>query len=298
MIPTFRGAFRAQRLLESVLLHDPAAFSSADWLVVEDPSDERATDDYRKVLRDFPVSFIKLPTWSNMHGAAHKAFVLAATLWSPDWVLYLGDDLLVSPNAISSVIYFLQANRLDTIGLVQIPYWNAHDLCEAHRMKSPNAPVLLRTKEDMYLRDPEWLTTVPRNPHWEGAGYARPYVNVNGVGFAARLNNYFAVGGFAEGTWCLDESISVRTWLRGALGCIALPGPCVVHYFAGTHESTPAHNLDTPESWNMAMGMTKEEADLLCRGVMARREPQILAETRNAKYWYFSTDRHRYPRDV
>jgi hypothetical protein len=108
---------------------------------------------------------------------------------------------------------------------------------------------------------------------------------VNGVGFAVRSSNYEAVGGFARDTWCLDETISVRTWLKGPLGCVCLPGPPLIHYFGGaTLSNPPAHDLHTNEAWAKAMGMTKEEAGALCYAKMFDREAAILAETKAAEY--------------
>ena len=286
VIPSFRGAFRLQRLLESVLLYDPAAYSSANWIVVEDPSDERSTADFRKVLTGYPAVFRKLPAWSNMHGAAMAAFEFAAEVYDPEWVIYLGDDILVTPNALSSMISFLTLNKLETVGLAQFPYWNAHELCQADNHSDRQGPGLLRTKEDMYSQDPSWLLDVPRNPHWEGEGYARPYINVNGVGFAARLSNYLDVGGFAHGTWCLDESIAVRTWLNGPLGVVCLPGPCLVHYFgAASVSGTPPHDLHTEERWAVAMGMSKAESARRMYEKLEQRKAAILAETKAAQYF-------------
>lgn len=302
VIPSFRGAWRVERLLESVLVHDPLAFDNADWFVVEDPSDIHATQAYERVLRNFPwVRYQRLLNWSNMHGAAKHAFEIAAKSFDPTWIFYLGDDVLVTPKAVSSVLHFLNRNELASIGLVQIPYWNAHDLTvggydgRGNRDWHPHGPHserrqdrshLLTVKEDMYTRDVEWLTEVPQNPHWNGEGHARPYVNVNGVGFACRRDHFFHVGGFAEGTWCLDESLSVRTWTRSRRGIVCLPGPCFVHYFGGATESNPPqHDLHTHERWTMAMGMTKEEASKVSYAAMEERTPAILSETVPASYF-------------
>jgi hypothetical protein len=277
---------RLQRLLESVVLYDLQAFRSAQWLVVEDPSDKPATDRYRSVLRNFSsVEFTKLGSWSNMHGSAMAAFEIAQAEYKPEWIVYLGDDVMVTRGALSTLFYFIERNALRTVSLVQPAYWNAHELFEEVAHAERRGPGLLRAKEDMYTKDPAWLLEVPRNPHWDGEGFARPYVNVNGCGFACRADHYFRVGGFAEGTWCLDETLSVRTWLGSDQSIVCLPGPPLVHYFgAATECNPPAHDLYTAERWAEAMGMTKEVANKLSYEKMFEREAAVLAETRSAAY--------------
>ena len=62
-----------------------------------------------------------------MHGAAKQAFEWAM-YYEMEWIIYLGDDVLVTSGALSNMIHFLTQNDLKTVGLVQFPYWNAHDL--------------------------------------------------------------------------------------------------------------------------------------------------------------------------
>jgi glycosyltransferase involved in cell wall biosynthesis len=302
VVPSFRGAWRVERLLESIQMHDVEVLTRITLTIVEDPSDAEATKQYERVVRANPgVRYFKLKNWSNMHGAAMQAFTLVRWTDDSDWIVYLGDDVLVTPGALSNLVYFLQENELETVGLVQIPYWNAHDLTvggydgQGNRDWHPHGPetehrgdrfVLLKSKEEMYTRDPAWLSTVPQNPHWNGAGYSRPYVNVNGVGFACRRTHYFEVGGFAEGTWCLDESISVRTWTRSKLSIVTLPGQPFIHYFGGATESEPpAHDLHTEARWIEAMGLTKHEAGVISYAAMAARESSCLEEMRAARYY-------------
>lgn len=302
VIPSYRGSWRLERMLESVADHDPDALRHADWLVVEDPSDIQSNIQYHRVVSRFPgVEYMRLARWSNMHGAAQEAFRLVSAGRRPaDWIIYLGDDLLVTPFAISNMIHFLRTNDPKTIALVQFPYWNAHDLTfggydgKGSSDWHPHGPdvahrqdrfQLLCSKEEMYLQDPSWLRTIPENPHWNGPGYARPYVNVNGAGFACHRSTFQSVGGFAEGTWCLDESISVRVWQKSNRGIVCLPGPCLVHYFGGATESgPPKHDLHTAEAWTVAMGMTKEQASVLSYSRMEEMTPRILEETKSAAY--------------
>jgi glycosyltransferase involved in cell wall biosynthesis len=300
VIPSFRGAWRVQRLLESIARFDSDAYSNNLFYVFEDPSDDGSTERYHKVLDPIVnARFKKLDKWSNMHGAAMKAVAsIDRSVYS--WFLYLGDDLLATPGALSNVLHFIEKNPLKTVSLVGIPYWNAHDLTpegydgNGNRDWHPHGtgvkysngrPYLLTSKDDMYNQDPDWLVEVPRNHHWDGEGIARPYIYVNGAGFACKLETYDRVGGFAEGTWCLDESISVRTWLQSDQSICCLPGPPFVHYFGGaTPCNPPQHDLHTEESWIKAMGMDKAEAGRLSYEKMFERESAVKAEMATASY--------------
>jgi glycosyltransferase involved in cell wall biosynthesis len=283
VIPSYNGVSRVTAQLRTILEYDPAVFGTAPITVFEDPCGfPGIAEGYDRLKRLFPVEVKHLPTWSNMHGAAQYAFENT----DADWIIYLGDDVFVTPHALSNMVYFLQHNELETVDLVQFPYWNAHDLSEDQTEREYPGPALLRTKHDMYDGSIEWLKRVPRHKHWDGEGYARAYVNVNGVGFAARKATWEYVGGFCKDTWCLDESISVRVWLESEGGIVCLPGPPVVHFFAGaTLASPPAHDRHTEEAWIEGMKMTKAEAGRLSYEKMFEREPAINEEMRHANYY-------------
>lgn len=292
VVPSYNGVDRLRFMLDTVKLNDPEVFR-VPWLIVEDPCGyEGVREGYNKVSDDFPVEIHHLAEWSNMHGAAKGAFEIAFTWHNPDWVIYLGDDLAVTPGALSNLIYFLQENPLETVSLVLPAYWNAHDLCKTEEgewtpyLEKMGYELPFWTKDDFYKKDIGWTQTVPRNPHWEGEGIARPYVNVNGVGFACRSETYRKVGGFADESWCLDESISVRTWLNSdqSIGC--LPGPPLVHFFGGSTIARPKpHDRHTHEAWVEAMGMTKHEAGELSYKAMAEREEKVKEEMARCKYF-------------
>lgn len=282
VIPSYNGVARLSALFSSIAEHDPSAFDQAPFHIFEDPCGFAGVSRAYDILSGlFPISVRHLPTWSNMHGAAQAAFEQTPA----KWLVYLGDDVLVTPGALSNLFFFLRANELETVAAVQIPYWNAHELTREN-FSERQGPVLLGSKDDMYNQGLEWLLRVPQNPHWNGEGYARPYVNVNGVGFAARRDTWEAVGGFCRDTWCLDESLSVRIWLKSNQSIVCLPGPPFVHYFAGaTLASPPAHSLHTEEAWIRGMKMTKAEAGRLSYEKMFEREPACLEEMRRANYF-------------
>lgn len=283
VVPSYQGAWRVERLLESVTLYDPDALRFARWLVVEDRSDDEHALAYEKLTYRYPIDLEHLPSWSNMHGAAQRAFEIAYKEYSPSWIIYLGDDVLVTPHAISNMLQFLR-NEIPSVGLVQFPYWNAIDLTSEKDEYA--GPVLLHSKEDMYSSDPSWLTRVPRNPHWDAHPWAYPYINVNGVGFACKVPHFFNVGGFASKTWCLDESISVRTWLHSSLSIVALPGPPLIHFFGGVRfAGAPDHDAWTMSAWIDAMGMSKSQAGTLSAQKLEERKAQVLEETQRAIYF-------------
>lgn len=286
VIPSYCGEMRVRALLESIERYDPIVKSLARVTVFEDPSTLAVRRQYSLLLTRFPwIKVVHLPKWSNMHGAAQFAFDWVTENPKCKWIVYLGDDVLVTPKCLSNVCAFLLCNRLETVGLVQIPYWNACDLSlytrnEEVRVTQP----LLRCKEEMYNPDTSWLKRVPRNPHWDGPGHSVPYVNVNGAGFACRTDAFHKAGGFARDTWCLDESLSLRIWERTKYSIVTLPGPCLVHFFAAA-DFHPPHNLDTHEAWTRSTGLTKEQANRLCRAAMAQRQEPVLEEMKRAHYY-------------
>lgn len=291
-IPSYNGVDRLRFMMDTVQQNDPESLTSARWMIVEDPCGYDGVEEgYQKLGDDLLINVYHLAEWSNMHGAAKKAFQLAFDMFNPDWVIYLGDDLAVTPGALSNMIYFLQENPLETVSLVQFPYWNAHDLCRTEDGEwSPYLEEMgykkpFWRKEDFYANT-DWVPQVPRNPHWDGEGIARSYVNVNGVGFAVRASTYREVGGFADKTWCLDESISVKTWINSSQSIVCLPGPPLVHYFGGSTAAQPKpHDRHTHEAWVEAMGMTKEEAGALSYKAMHEREDAVKEEMARCKYF-------------
>ena len=292
VVPSYKGAWRLERLLESVKLFDPVA-RAYRWTVYEDPSTRCSTKAYERVCRRYAVDFVRLPEWSNMHGAARFAFEHS----SSDWVFYLGDDVLATPDSISKAIEFVRNNNPQTVALIQPSYWNAHDLSVEGYDGSPGfmphgenkrvngRPILLTVKEDMYSLSPDWVTRVPRNPHWDGAGVARPYINVNGVGFLCHLPTWHDVGGFAFQSWCLDESISWKVWTRSPRGVVCLPGNPLIHYFgAATLSNPPQSDAYKEEKWIEEFGLTKQECDVRVRDIMAERFSAISEEMHKAVY--------------
>lgn len=290
VVPTYGGmnGFGVDRLrfmLETIKRNDPGSLEE-HWLIVEDPCGKpEVAEAYDSLGNTFNLPVAHLDKWSNMHGAAKKAFELAFDAFDPEWVIYLGDDLAVTKGALSNLIHFVTKNELKTVSLVQPAYWNAHDFCRTVESEW-EGPKLFWTKEKDFYAGMDWTDRVPRNPHWDGEGVARPYVNVNGVGFACKSETFRKVGGFSKISWCLDESIAFNTWTKSDQGIVCLPGPPLVHYFGasgvGHHVQHDAH---TEEKWIEEFGLTKHQSGEILYGIMAEREAAIKAEMATCSYY-------------
>lgn len=255
VIPSYNGVERLEFMLRTMKENDPDIFD-IPILVVEDPCGfVGVTEGYVDLSREYGFFFVELSEWSNMHGAASQAFDIARGNYEPKWIIYLGDDLAITPKSLTTFLDFIKNDVPDNVGLVQLAYWNAHEL--------PN----FKKRTDFYTKNTDWTRQIPRNPHWEGP--SRAYINVNGAGFACRTKMYQKVGGFATGTWCLDESISYKCWMETDYGIVTCPGPPVVHYFgASSLADTPKGDLYDEKYWIEDMKCTKEEADKQMRARM------------------------------
>lgn len=296
VIPTYNGVERVRFFLTSVVKHDPEALN-VPWLIVEDPcGQDSVAKNYDGLSSQFDIPVWHLEEWSNMHGAAKKAFQIAFNLYEPDWIIYLGDDLACTPGALSNLIHFITENPLETVSLVQPAYWNAHDLqedSESEWAKLVKDPVFTFDYHKEFYKSDKWIDRVHTNPYWQydkksglPEGCARSYVNVNGVGFACKASTYRDVGGFADGTWCLDESLSVRTWLNSDQSIVSLPGPPLVHLFgASTVGHHAKHDLMTEEAWVRAMGHSKYCLNGWSYAKMFERKPAVDREMLEASYF-------------
>ena len=297
VIPSYDGMYRLRKMVESLKRNDLEGMCNTQIAVIQDKSDvnyDEVRNEYAWLCSENGFKFHALDEWSNMHGAAQKAFEYAVDIWSPRWIIYLGDDVFFTKGSLMNMIHFVTMNDLDTVGLVQFPYWNTQDLSDGGHCEF-KGPELFWHKRQIWGQPLDWTDKVPPHPHWnEGVarewgqepGIACPYVNVNGCGFACKTETWIKAGGFAEGTWCLDESISVRTWMKSDQSIVALPGPPLVHYFGGATESDPPkHDLYTEEAWAAAMHMSKHEAGEISRKIMGMRAPAVIDEMKRCSYY-------------
>jgi hypothetical protein len=262
---------RLQFMLKTMRMNDPQIFEYPIY-VIEDPSGfTGVTEGYIDLCEENDLHFERLKTWSNMHGAARKAFDIAMKYDDPTWIIYLGDDLAITKHSLTQMTHFLEQNDLKSIGLVQFPYWNSHEY--------------RADKRKWFYESTDWTKNVPVNPHWGEKPPAFPYLNVNGAGFACRTEMYRQVGGFAEGTWCLDESISVKCWLETEYSIVALPGHPFVHYFGASTSTQPKHDMYTEERWIEAMGHSKWAFTGWSYAKMYERKARVEEEMKECKYY-------------
>jgi hypothetical protein len=262
-ITVFHNPMRLRKLLQ-VLDHQGQldAFGAVPVRVFQDPWDKYPEDDkmYARICRDANVEYHRLPHWSCMQGS-----IQFAVEHSPeDWFIYLPDDVLPAKGALDSAIKWCSTYDPAPVGAFQIPYWNADEL--------PSPP--WQHKDEMWTMDISWLAKVPRNPHWDGTakpntgGRPYPYVNLNGAGFALRRSTWKAVGGFSPLTWCLDEDMGAKIWLRTPQIIVTAPGPCFVHYMGGSNDHPP-HEFWTKKAW-LAAGWPEKDVLFDKHGIEGR----------------------------
>ena len=245
--------------------------------VFEDPWRDHVAVIYEKVCKEFGVEYHRIPKdhrvvkdpatgWSCMQGSIEYAVEKTPE----DWFFYFPDDVLPTPGAIGNALGWV--DRLDhtSVGAFELPYWNADDLPTEVR-PWPEVNEYRWAKEAMWFIESDWLRKIPENPHWNGPDNApRPYVNLNGAGFLLRRKAWEMVGGFSQETWCLDEDISAKIWLRTPYSIVTVPGPAWVHHFGASLEHPP-HDYNTHEAWMSAGWPPKADVDREVRKMMAAK---------------------------
>src|SRR5262245_60130484 len=203
-ICTYSAPDRLEKLLTYV-------GNSLRVIVYEDYSTEEMHEKYLKVCSKFQVPLKWADRWLCMNGCAN----FALSHCKSEWFIYLPDDVLPTPYCLTWMERWLKLVP-DDVAAVQIPYWNYFELMRQDR----------ETCRDLFEKSADWLANVPLNPNWIGPTY---YLNVNGAGFAIRKWIWEKVGGFSDKTWCLDEDISCKIWLKTDYGIMTVPGPPLVH---------------------------------------------------------------------
>jgi hypothetical protein len=262
-ITTFHAPMRLRKLIE--ILRDQGSLEYFSKVgipirIFQDPWRKHEYDNiiYDQIGREYRLPLTRLPKWSCMQGSAEFAVENSPE----DWFIYLPDDVLPAPGALNRIVDWIIRLDRSPVGALQVPYWNADEL--------PNPPWAPGGKEAMWHLSSEWLWNVPKNPHWEITGKPYPYVNLNGAGFAIRRATWQAVGGFSQETWCLDEDMGAKIWLRTAEIIVALPGPPFVHYMGGALDH-PEHHFHCLDCWHKAGWPDKDEVHRQCRAVMKER---------------------------
>lgn len=270
-LTTFNAPGRLRKLLNVL---ESQGLLGQPWLpvrVFEDPWKPEVQRPYERLCADFGVPLERLPRWSCMQGA-----IQYAVEHTPEpWFLYLTDDVLPTPGAISDLLIWARVLYGSRVGAYQIPYWNYDELPAA-------AKPFGDAKQRMWDEPHDWLGDIPRNPHWDNHGRPRPYVNVNGAGFVLRRSAWETVGGFSQATWCLDEDIGAKLWLRTDQIVVTVPGPPFVHYMGGSLDH-PDHNMHSAEAWEAAGWPDKQEVHRQTRAAMAAKG---CADEHNFSLWY------------
>lgn len=279
-LTTFNAPGRLRKLLtvlrDQDLLHKPYL----PLRVFEDPWKEAVQKPYERICAEFDVPFMRVPPghrvakaesgWSCMQGAIE--FAVENT--PEPWFIYLTDDVLPTPLAIHDLLVWTKLFDSTRVGAFQIPYWNYDELPEV-------AKPFGDAKARMWDEPHDWLRNVPRNPHWDNGGKPRPYVNVNGAGFVLRRAAWEQVGGFSQSTWCLDEDMGAKIWLRTPHIVVTVPGPPFVHFMGGSLDH-PEHHFHCESCWKAAGWPDKTEVHRQTREAMAEKG---CADEKNFDLW-------------
>jgi hypothetical protein len=211
--------------------------------VFEDPSPyedrEEVTREIAAICKGYKLKHHVGIEWTCMQG-----IIDIAMRWSDeDWIIYVPDDVRFPKGALWNEYAGVLTYGRDWVGGIQAPYWNATDLVSMGALPHREA-----------MWENHYLEKLPRNPHWEGPGVPRKYINLNGAGFSISKDLYTKMGGFPQCTWRLDEWAGYQCWKQGK-ACITLPGPTRVHYFGGATPQLPgALGYHTVEAWQQATG--------------------------------------------
>jgi len=184
---------------------------------------------YKKLCDKYGVEYYRTPVWGCCQGTAQYA-----TIRSPeDWIILLGDDVLIKKGAPESWIDRI-INKYDksSAGLIGLSWWESSDLIRKG---------IINDRKDILQEG--FLDNVIDNPSWEIP--EKLYINVHGSGFAMRRKMWEEVGGFSQNTWVWDEDISFRCWMFSRYNIFTAPGPSMIHY-GGQSTQTISSN-DTVE---------------------------------------------------
>jgi len=236
-ITCYAAPLRLAKIFETM---ETSGWPAGEIVVYEDLSNDDRSKAYAATVRrvadrgEHVVIHRPRPTWGGMQGTAQFAAEQAA-IDGAEWVIYFPDDVLPTPGVFSWLEKWLPAMP-DHVGAVQIPYWNYDVMIGVEDILCDSSGQLRREIDALGQRDKkraqlfsdptDWLADVPWNPHWYGPAF---YINVNGAGFAFRIDAWKAAGGFPTKTWCLDEHLGARLWLHTNYTVVTIPGPPIIH---------------------------------------------------------------------
>jgi len=277
-IVTYNGWKRVAALLKSI----QTELAWVDQLLVsEDPV---PYPDVRPGLIDvckgYRAQLLLSDEWGCMQGNATRAMGEMDT----DIVAILSDDVLVAPGCLKDMRDFWVKYSVFPVGAACFSSWgNWSDIQKMGYIPHENGYYTSHMPGGFYDSWPDWICKIPPNPFWFNGGHPRMYINVHGSGFALRRDVYDYVGGFAKETWCYDEDIAAKIWLKTPCVVAVAPGRPLIHYGAASQCGTehPECTFHTNEAWEAAWGgKTKVQMDGEMRAVIAQRAyiDQMFAE--------------------
>lgn len=239
-ITTYRNPGRLSSLLHNMYW---AGMPDIPVYVFEDPSpfEDRAeiTKENQRICDEYKLPLMVRFEWGCMQGIIQTAFEET----DEDWIIYVPDDVRFTKGGLWNEYAGVMTFGREWVGGIQAPYWNATDLVTMG---------VLPFRDAMW--DSKYLERLPRNPHWDGFGLPRKYINLNGAGFSLSRRLFKKMNGWPMCTWRLDEWAGYQAWKLGMV-CVTLPGPPRVHYFGGATPHVPnGLGYHTVEAWMQATG--------------------------------------------
>lgn len=265
-ITVYRNPARLEKLLANMIwsgLPDIPVYVFQDRSPFEDS--QKITDEYINVVNKFPCveDFYTSAKWGCMQGSIQQMMMHTIE----DWMIYVPDDVAFPRGGLWNEYAGVLAYGRKFVGGIQAPYWNMSDLLG-----------LGAVGEEIW--EPEFLEQVKRNPHWDGAGVPRKYINLNGAGFSINRRLWEDMGGWPSCTWRLDEYAGYKAWMLG-YSIITLPGPPRIHMFGGSTHYQPVDKprYDSVEAWKEATGgYTPEETGQQSRIAMQRISETVIPD--------------------
>lgn len=184
----------------------------------------------------FPViKLIELDEWGNMQNTYRKA-VDACT---GDVVIFLSDDVIITPGTLEYIIHFWENNDLEKLkcGLQKLSWIDVWFVPGFER-------------EDFYMKHyNEWYKDILNNYQKEldlscgrvDAPYIYSYAF--GAGFAFKKELWKEIGGTDRDMHMFDEDLSFRTITKTDKLVYGLPNPPLIHFAAGSQAGSDDNSI-------------------------------------------------------
>jgi len=271
------GASKIDTLLDSI---DRFSKWTGEIVICADHSPaEPHGESYKNVVKfwedKFDINLIELREWGNMQNTFRKA-VDACT---GDVVIFLSDDVIITPGTIEYIIHFWKNNDLEKLkcGLQRLSWIDVWFVPGFER-------------ENFYkVHFSEWYKDILRDYNRKldlsNGRIHRPHIHpyVVGPGFVFKKELWEEIGGTDKNIHMHDEDMSFRTIANTDKLIYALPNPPLIHFAAGSqagsddaslvHAHDNAHNcaeyswgIPYKESTAYLTNIVKERKDKLPKG--------------------------------